>query len=78
MVGTKPEHGDTVDHVDAGTGETEMSAGKYFATRLPTLKPPMTKAPNPFKLLALLNKQQWLFFLVCPPIKIKKDKSAII
>ena len=41
-----------------------MSAGKYLATRITTLKPPMEKAPNPFKLLGLLNRQQWLFFLV--------------
>ncbi|KAL9003714.1 MAG: hypothetical protein Q9188_003437 [Gyalolechia gomerana] len=41
-----------------------MSVGRYLATRIPTLKPPMAKAPNPFKLLALLNLQQWLFFLV--------------
>jgi MFS transporter, SHS family, lactate transporter len=42
----------------------KMSAGRYAATRLSTLKPPMHKAPNPFKLLAMLNTQQWLFFLV--------------
>ena len=43
--------------------ETEkMSIGRYIVTRIPTLKPPMAKAPNPFKLLALLNTQQWLFF----------------
>lgn len=42
----------------------KMSVGRYIATRLPTLKPPMNKAPNPFKLLAMLNLQQWLFFLV--------------
>ena len=41
-----------------------MSVGQYIATRLPTLKPPMHKAPNPFSLLRLLNTQQWLFFLV--------------
>ena len=41
-----------------------MSVGRYIATRIPTLKPPMNKAPNPFKLLALLNFQQWMFFLV--------------
>lgn len=41
-----------------------MSVGKYAATRFSTLKPPMAKAPNPFKLLAMLNTQQWLFFLV--------------
>ena len=42
----------------------KMSAGRYVATRLSTLKPPMNKAPNPLKLLAMLNLQQWLFFLV--------------
>lgn len=41
-----------------------MSAGRYAATRFSTLKPPMNKAPNPFKLLAMLNFQQWMFFLV--------------
>lgn len=44
--------------------EQKMSAGTYIATRFSTLKPPMHKAPNPFKLLALLNFQQWMFFLV--------------
>ena len=42
----------------------KMSAGRYIATRFSTLKPPMNKAPNPFKLVAMLNLQQWLFFLV--------------
>ncbi len=47
------------------TPETgKMGVGRYLATRLPTLKPPMNKAPNPFKLLAMLNVQQWMFFLV--------------
>ena len=41
-----------------------MSPAKYAATRITTLKPPMAKAPNPFKLLAMLNTQQWMFFLV--------------
>ena len=44
--------------------EQHMGIGTYIATRIPTLKPPMNKAPNPFKLLALLNFQQWMFFLV--------------
>lgn len=48
------------------TGETneKMSAGRYIATRISSLKPPMTKVKNPFSLLKLLNLQQWLFFLV--------------
>ncbi|KIW39543.1 uncharacterized protein PV06_08145 [Exophiala oligosperma] len=44
--------------------QEHMSIGRYAATRFTTLKPPMAKAPNPFKLLAMLNTQQWLFFLV--------------
>jgi len=40
------------------------NACRYIATRIPTLKPPMHKAPNPFKALALLNRQQWAFFFV--------------
>lgn len=47
------------------TAETEkMSPGRYIATRFSTLQPPMNRAPNPFKLLAMLNLQQWLFFFV--------------
>ena len=41
-----------------------MSAGRYAATRVSTLRPPLRPIPNPFKTLALLNRQQWLFFLV--------------
>jgi SHS family lactate transporter-like MFS transporter len=42
----------------------EMSIGQYAATRFSTLKPPMNKAPNPFRLLAMLSGKQWLFFFV--------------
>lgn len=41
----------------------KMSAGRYLATRFSTLKPPMDRVENPFKLLAMLNGKQWLFFL---------------
>ena len=41
-----------------------MSVGTYLATRIPTLKPPMARAPNPITLVRMLNLQQWLFFLV--------------
>lgn len=41
-----------------------MTVGEYAATRFSTLKPPMHKAPNPFRLLAMLNTKQWLFFFV--------------
>lgn len=49
---------------DDAMAHEHMGLGRYLATRLPTLKPPMAKAPNPIKLLAMLNLQQWLFFLV--------------
>ena len=39
--------------------------GRYLLSRIPTLVPPMNKAPNPIKTLLLLNTQQWLFFAVC-------------
>jgi SHS family lactate transporter-like MFS transporter len=44
-----------------------MSIGRYLVTRVSTLKPPMNHAPNPFKALTLLNRQQWMFFLVSYP-----------
>jgi SHS family lactate transporter-like MFS transporter len=44
--------------------EEDMSVGQYIATRIPSLVPPMNPAPNPFKALTLLNRQQWMFFLV--------------
>ncbi|KAL8965113.1 MAG: hypothetical protein Q9183_004020 [Haloplaca sp. 2 TL-2023] len=48
---------------DDAPPESRMGIGRYLATRLSTLKPPMAKAPNPLKVLALLNLQQRLFFL---------------
>lgn len=42
----------------------DMSIGRYLATRIPTLKPPLDRVRNPIALLRLLNLQQWLFFLV--------------
>jgi MFS transporter, SHS family, lactate transporter len=41
-----------------------MSAGEYIKTRFTTLKPPMAKAPNPFRLVAKLTGRQWAFFFV--------------
>lgn len=51
--------------------EEHMSIWEYVSTRIPTLVPPMNPAPNPFKALAMLNRQQWLFFLVLhfPPFR---------
>jgi len=51
-------------HIHESTAPPKMSAGKYLATRLPTLRPPMAKAPNPIRLLRMVSGKQWLFFLV--------------
>lgn len=54
-------------HVAAGQGHPPhhgMSAGEYIATRFTSLKPPMLDAPNPFRLLRMLNRMQWAFFLI--------------
>ncbi|KAH8809125.1 carboxylic acid transporter protein-like protein [Xylogone sp. PMI_703] len=53
------------DHVLHESEEPpRMSIGEYIKTRIPTLKPPMIAAPNPIRLLMMLNGKQWLFFLV--------------
>ncbi|KAI1101687.1 MFS general substrate transporter [Jackrogersella minutella] len=39
-----------------------MSASEYLASRISSLKPPMTKAPNPIRLIRMLNRHQWAFF----------------
>lgn len=55
------------DAARPSTGNTpgeKMTVSRYLATRIPTLKPPMDPLENPFKLLALLNFKQWMFFLV--------------
>ena len=53
-----------------GTSESlapqPMAAGTYIKTRLTTLKPAFDKAPNPIRLLRMLNRQQWAFFSVKP------------
>ncbi|KAI9696765.1 MAG: hypothetical protein M1836_005127 [Candelina mexicana] len=61
--GNEKVHGGSAHH-NAAPAHHHMSIGEYAATRFTTLKPPMAKAPNPFRLLAMLNLRQWLFFLV--------------
>jgi hypothetical protein len=67
MADTKEEQTAPPSHGVSSPGfpEENMSVGRYLATRVTSLRPPMHKAPNPLKALMLLNKQQWLFFLVC-------------
>ncbi|KFY02930.1 hypothetical protein V490_00358 [Pseudogymnoascus sp. VKM F-3557] len=57
-----PKSGDAVVH--ESHSPTEMTTGEYIRTRFTTLTPPMNKAPNPFRLLAMVSGKQWLFFLV--------------
>jgi len=56
-------HRDDAPFPSAGETPEKMSAGRYLATRLSTLKPPMDKVENPITVLGLLNTKQWLFFL---------------
>ena len=59
------EHVGSDDHsFDQGFSHRHMSVREYAVTRFTSLKPPMAKAPNPIRLLLMLNRQQWLFFLV--------------
>ncbi|KAK4554625.1 Carboxylic acid transporter [Recurvomyces mirabilis] len=48
--------------IHSGEPDEKMSAGRYVATRLSSLKPPMVPLENPFSLLRQLNRQQWAFF----------------
>ena len=41
-----------------------MSPGRYIATRFSTLKPPMLSAPNPWRLVRMLNRHHWAFFSI--------------
>ncbi|KAK2051315.1 H+ symporter family protein [Colletotrichum caudatum] len=59
-----PEHGSSVEHHADQEPWHGMSVGRYLTTRLTTLKPPMLSAPNPLKLVAMINKRQWAFFFV--------------
>ncbi|KAK5652103.1 hypothetical protein OQA88_10881 [Cercophora sp. LCS_1] len=40
------------------------SPSRYLATRLSSLKPPLTRPPNPIRLLRSINRTQWAFFAV--------------
>ena len=50
-------------HMDHPDGPTP-SVGRYLATRVTSLKPPMLKAPNPIRLIRQLNRNHWAFFFV--------------
>jgi hypothetical protein len=42
----------------------KMSLSGYIFSRFPSILPTLDPAPNPFKLLATVNRKQWMFFLV--------------
>ncbi|KAF2102336.1 carboxylic acid transporter protein-like protein [Rhizodiscina lignyota] len=52
------------EYEDERMPERHMSASRYATTRLSSLMPTYDKVPNPFSALAMLNFQQWMFFLV--------------
>ncbi|KAM0306507.1 hypothetical protein HYE67_002518 [Fusarium culmorum] len=54
----------TQDEYNTRAPHEGMSPGRYAATRLSSLKPPMHNVPNPIKLLRMLNSQQWAFFFI--------------
>lgn len=41
-----------------------MTVGEYLGTRVSSLRPPMTKLPNPIRLIRSLSPMQWAFFFV--------------
>ncbi|KAN0120388.1 MFS general substrate transporter [Hyaloscypha variabilis] len=41
-----------------------MSLSGYIFSRFPSILPTLDPAPNPFKLLATVNRKQWMFFLI--------------
>jgi hypothetical protein len=46
----------------SGEPEQNMSIGQYIATRVSSLKPPMTRLENPITLLGSLNRHHWNAF----------------
>ncbi|KID76514.1 Carboxylic acid transporter [Metarhizium brunneum] len=56
------QHGGESAENEGAAPHEGMSAGKYLATRFSTLKPPMLPVPNPWKLVRMLDAQQWAFF----------------
>jgi hypothetical protein len=48
---------------DAHMDGQQMSVGEYLRTRIPTLKPPLDRPPNPFKVIRSLSFMNWMMFL---------------
>lgn len=60
----KPVSGPPVLAANVDPPHHNMTASEYFKTRISSLKPPMTKTENPFRLLASVTRIQWAFFSV--------------
>ncbi|KIM32985.1 hypothetical protein M408DRAFT_326659 [Serendipita vermifera MAFF 305830] len=58
---TKQQH----THVDrdAHMDGQQMSVSEYLRTRIPTLKPPLDRPPNPIKVIKSLTFMNWMMFL---------------
>lgn len=61
---TAIDHGHSNIVVPESPAPHQMSIKEYALTRFSTLRPPMNRAPNPIRLLMMLNTKQWMFFLV--------------
>lgn len=59
-----PPSGPVEDHMGDEPPHHGMSAGQYITSRFSSLKPPMSKLPNPFSLIMMLNGHHWAFFMV--------------
>ncbi|KAI0164610.1 sugar transporter family protein [Xylariaceae sp. FL1272] len=67
MAAAQPDvdhNGFLADESNAYPPHHGMSVGQYLATRISSLKPPMNKAPNPIRLLMMLNRSNWNFFAI--------------
>lgn len=49
---------------EGGRAHSPIGIREYAISRLTSLNPPMNSVANPFKLLAMLNAQQWAFLAV--------------
>jgi hypothetical protein len=59
-----PDHSSSQISEDLLISGAKMSLSGYIFSRFPSILPTLDPAPNPFKLLATVNRKQWMFFLV--------------
>ena len=67
MVDTEKSDASPVDGVAAEQDlppHHGMSISEFVATRFTSLKPPMLSAPNPIRLVLMLNRRHWAYFSI--------------